>query len=63
MRAVSNIKEVFSSGQPTCELTVQEDHMPSYFLAEMCKYAFLIADSTFLKVGPSLCIPAEVSLT
>ena len=24
--------------------------MPSYFLAETCKYAFLIANSTFLAV-------------
>ena len=32
-------------------LHVQEDHMPSYFLAETCKYAFLTADSTFWKVG------------
>ncbi len=24
--------------------------MPSYFLAETCKYAFLIANSTFLEV-------------
>ena len=28
----------------------QEDHMPSYFLAETCKYAFLIANSSFLAV-------------
>lgn len=25
--------------------------MPSYFLAETCKYAFLTADSTFWKVS------------
>ena len=29
----------------------QEDHMPSYFLAETCKYAFLTADNTFWKVS------------
>ena len=32
------------------QLYLQEDHMPSYFLAETCKYAFLIANSTFLAV-------------
>ena len=26
--------------------------MPSYFLAETCKYAFLIANSTFWKASP-----------
>ncbi len=27
-----------------------EDHMPSYFLAEACKYLFLLFDDSFLQV-------------
>lgn len=27
-----------------------EDHMPSYFLAEACKYLFLLFDDSFFKV-------------
>lgn len=33
---------------------VQEDHMPSYFIAETCKYAYLIANAAFWKVGRSI---------
>ena len=29
----------------------QEDHMHSFFLAETCKYLFLLYNDTFLKVG------------
>ena len=28
----------------------KEDHMHSYFLAEACKYLYLLYDGTFLKV-------------
>ena len=28
-----------------------EDHMPSYFLAEACKYLFLLFDDSFLQVA------------
>ena len=31
-----------------------EDHMPSYFLAEACKYLYLLFDDSFLKVRPHL---------
>lgn len=31
-----------------------EDHMPSYFLAEACKYLFLLFDDSFLKVTPNI---------
>ena len=45
---------LISSAECSCfilmHMCVQEDHMPSYFLAETCKYAFLTADSTFWKV-------------
>lgn len=30
--------------------TQLEDHMPSYFLAEACKYLFLLFDDSFLQV-------------
>ena len=30
-----------------------EDHMPSYFLAEACKYLYLLFDDSFLQVTPS----------
>lgn len=30
-----------------------EDHMPSYFLAEACKYLYLLFDDSFLQVMPS----------
>ena len=32
--------------------TQLEDHMPSYFLAEACKYLFLLFDDSFLQVPP-----------
>ena len=32
-----------------------EDHMPSYFLAEACKYLYLLFDDSFVKV-PHLCL-------
>ena len=32
--------------------TQLEDHMPSYFLAEACKYLFLLFDDSFLQVLP-----------
>ena len=31
-----------------------EDHMPSYFLAEACKYLFLLFDDSFVKVRQQL---------
>ena len=31
-----------------------EDHMPSYFLAEACKYLFLLFDDSFLQVQVTL---------
>ena len=37
---------------PGCLL--QEDHMHSFFLAETCKYLFLIANDTFMRVSQSL---------
>lgn len=46
MRRKCSLQHGASDVQPC----LQEDHMPSYFLAETCKYAFLIANSTFLEV-------------
>ena len=36
-----------------------EDHMPSYFLAEACKYLYLLFDDSFLQV--LLCLRHELS--
>ena len=33
-----------------------EDHMPSYFLAEACKYLYLLFDDSFLQVPRPACV-------
>lgn len=44
----ASVANVVRDGQGRMPL---EDHMPSYFLAEACKYLFLLYNDTFLQVA------------